>query len=87
MEVMYLPKIAPTDFEAFRKFMKDEVGATFEEWTQRVRNRFAEYRDTNTIVETYVNPDEFKRFCDGEGCAYNGMSLLSFAEFVGKTNA
>jgi hypothetical protein len=43
MSVMYFPRISAADFEAFRMLLKDDIGATFNEWLQRLRDRIAEY--------------------------------------------
>jgi len=82
---LYLPRIAAQDFEAFRKIMKDEIAATFQEWLERRRERIA-YYERDILIEVNVRPDEFVRFCHAESLAYNGRSLLDFAEFIGKAN-
>jgi hypothetical protein len=85
--VIYLPKITAENFGVFRKLLKDDVGATFDEWLQRRWNRITEYSNGNTVIEINVNPDGFTRFCDEKSLPYDGNSLLAFAEMIGKSNA
>lgn len=86
-DVMYLPKITPEDFEAFRNILKSEVGADFKEWLERRSKRIAMYGSDNDIVEVRVRADEFSRFCHAESLACDGNSLLRFAEIRGKADA
>jgi hypothetical protein len=36
MAKMYLPVIAPKDYEAFRKILKDEIPSNYAEWRRDV---------------------------------------------------
>lgn len=83
-ERLYLPRITPQDFEAFRKIMKAEIAPTFHEWAERHRERIAMYGSQCSVVEISVDPNEFTRFCQEKTLPYNGQSLLVFAETIGK---
>jgi hypothetical protein len=72
-----LPRISENDFPAFRQLMSSELPPDFSTWEERHRARLAEYPQHREI---FVTPDAFKRFCDTNGKAYSGMSLLEFAE-------
>lgn len=86
-DVMYLPKISPEDFEVFRNILKDEIGANFQEWLERRRERIAMYDSDNVIIEVRVRADEFSSFCHAKCLACDGNSLLRFAEIRGKADA
>jgi hypothetical protein len=82
---IYLPKIVAADFEAFRILLKDDIAPSFDEWLRRRREQIAFYAD-DSIVERTVKPDEFARFCQSKGCAYDARALLACAECSAKAN-
>jgi hypothetical protein len=81
---IYLPRIAPADFEAFRKLLKDEIAPTFQEWLKGHQEKLDYYRSPDVVIEVDVSPDEFKRFCDEKGAAYNARSFYDFAGIIGE---
>lgn len=85
-ETYYLPVIAAQDFEAFRRLLKDEIGATYEIWLQRHREKVSYYGTAN-VVEINIAPDQFARFCHSETRAYDGKTLVDLAFRLGESNA
>ena len=84
---IYLARIAPTDFEAFRGLLKDQIGAaSFKEWSETYRQQVELYSKTDTVVQTDINPDQFARFCHATSRAYDMGSLLEFAQSIAKGN-
>ena len=70
------PGITPQDHEGFRRLIKNDFPQTHEQWLQLVQKRriFEGQRGFN-FRETYVNPDEFARYCRATGQDYNWASL------------
>jgi hypothetical protein len=83
---LYLPRIAPEDFESFRQLMKDQIPPTYQEWLEAQRERVAMHGSNFVIVEVKVNVDQFARFCDAKPGAKNYGALLDFTRAIAKVN-
>jgi len=60
MAKMYLPVIAPKDYEAFRKILRDEIPSNYAEWRRDVDKWQAVHRaQQDTIIEVEVSPNSF----------------------------
>jgi hypothetical protein len=80
-----LPRISSTDFEAFRRVMKDEIGTAYEKWLQMNGKRLSYWRERSMVIEVDVNPNEFAAFCHRESKRPDLSSLDYFAIHLNKT--
>jgi hypothetical protein len=67
MVTIYLPRIKPENYQAFRAILTNDIPEAFEKWERMIANKADEHRlkwqpDCN-IVDVEINPEEFTVYC------------------------
>jgi hypothetical protein len=88
MAKMYLPVIAPKDYEAFRKILRDEIPSNYAEWRRDVDKWQAVRRaQQDTIIEVEISPNSFANYLRQNDYAPGLKRLVGFAADQGEVIA
>jgi hypothetical protein len=86
MGKIYIPVIAPEDFDAFKKLLGPQLSMSYDEWIKLSYTMWHpdHLEEDETIVDVKVYPDEFARYLKATRSAEDLKSLLPFAEAISK---
>jgi len=88
MAKMYLPVIAPKDYEAFRKILRDEIPSNYAEWRRDVDKWQAAHRaQQDTIIEVEISPNSFADYLRQNDYAPGLKRLVGFSADQGEVIA
>jgi hypothetical protein len=88
MAKMYLPVIAPKDYEAFRKILRDEIPSNYAEWRRDVDKWQAVHRaQQDTIIEVEISPNSFADYLRQNDYAPGLKCLVGFSADQGEVIA
>jgi hypothetical protein len=84
MAKMYLPVIAPKDYEAFRDLLKDKMPSSYDQWRHDIDKWRALHREQqDTIIEVEISPTSFADYLRENDYAPRLKSLVGFAAHRG----
>src|SRR6266480_1093683 len=85
MAKMYLPVIAPKDYEAFRKILRDEIPSNYDEWRREVDKWQAVHRvQQDIIIEVEISPNSFANYLRRNDYGAGLKHLVGFAADQGE---
>lgn len=76
MIIRFQPRIAPEDYDAFRRILNDHLPDTYDEWLQLTSQKASDLQGKGYIVEEVeIEPDEFVGYARAYRAPYNLHSL------------
>lgn len=84
MAAMFIPTIAPADYQAFRRLIDRDLPDTYDEWLDLANKGSLDNIGKGHVSEPVdVDPNEFVRFVRATGASANLHWLYNFAQQKG----